>query len=135
MEIVAIVFFVSLALIIGLFTLKYLELRNGRVLAPALRAKLDTRAANFKELVIAAQMDIGKLPPLFVLFLRALVRQVALMLAALARAGEHQAHRLADFVSYKHRFERRETRSEFLKKVAAHKENHLDTEVGDVQNN
>jgi len=45
------------------------------------------------------------------------VREAALGLAASARYLERQAHRLADLVSHKRGFERRETKSEFLKQV------------------
>ena len=41
----------------------------------------------------------------------------ALEFAHLARQASRQAHRLADFVSHKRNFERKETRSEFLRKM------------------
>lgn len=118
----AIIFVFSLLAIAGLFTFRYWELQRGFIVAPALREKLDVRAVQLKELVLAARADLAKLPPLTVRIGRIMVHEAALALAALARIAERQAHRLADLVSHKHRFERRETRSEFLKKVSEHKE-------------
>ena len=114
-------FLVSLLGVMGLFGLKYWELRHDRVLLPRLRSSADARASQLKELMVAARMDLSKLPPAGVTFARIVVHRVALALAFLARMSERQAHKLADLVSYKHRFEARETRSEFLKKVAEHK--------------
>ena len=105
----------------GLFGLKYWELKSGRVLFASARERADARASHLKELLVAVRIDIAKLPPTALRIIRYLVHEGALALAALARIGERQAHRLADLASYKHRFERRETRSEFLKKVAERK--------------
>jgi hypothetical protein len=130
-----ITFSLSLLGIVSLFGLKYWELRREQVLAPALREKVDARAGQLKELIVAARKDASKLPPALVRLARLLLHEGALAFAALARLMERQAHRLADLVSYKHRFERRETRSEFLKKVAEHKSgNGLDTTNGNGHN-
>ena len=123
----AVVFVLSLIGIAGLFTLKYWELRRQRVLFPMWRQRADLRASALKELMVAARLDLAKLPPAAVVVGRLILHRGALALAALARMGERQAHRLADMVSYKHRFEKRETRSEFLKKVAEHKSGKSDT--------
>ncbi len=116
-----IIFFASIVGIAGIFALKYWERRTERVLAESARYRLDARAIQIKELLAAARIDLAKLPPAGVRLARLLVHEAALALAALARITEKQLHRLADFVSHKHRFEKRETHSEFLKKVAEHK--------------
>jgi len=121
-----IIFLVALVGIIALLALKYWELRNQRVIFPRMREKADMRANNLKELMVAARLDLSKLPPAIVLMVRVLLHKGALAFASLARTGERQAHRLADMVSYKHRFERRETRSEFLKKVSEHKSSKIE---------
>ncbi len=130
----AAIFFVSIAGIVGIFVLKSRELRTNRVFAPSLREKMDIRALQAKELLAAARVDLAKLPPTLLHLSRFLVHELALGLAVLARMLEKQMHRLADLVSHKHRFEKRETRSEFLKKVAEHKngsvsDNEFDTRV------
>lgn len=116
-----IAFCISALGIVGLFFLKAREQRTNRVFAPAVREKIDTRALQAKDLLNAARADAAKLPPVIVRFTRFLIHEAALGLAALARMSERQLHRLADFVSHKHRFEKKETRSEFLKRVSEHK--------------
>ena len=116
-----VVFVISLTGIIGLFAVKYWEYNRDRVLMPRLRARADMRAAQMRELLVAAREDMSKLPPLLAALGRYLVHEAALGFAALARMAERGAHQLADLVSYRHRFEKRETRSEFLRKVAEHK--------------
>ena len=115
------VFGISLAGIGALFYLKHLELRRTRAITPVLRERADEYALDLKDLLTRSKVEASKLPPLMVLISRFAVREIALRMAALLRAGEHQAHHLADMVSYKHRFEKRETRSEFLKQVSEHK--------------
>jgi len=121
MLLVFILFFVSIAGIIGLFVLKYWEARHQRLLAPNARAAFDTQALRLKELLVALAADLEKLPPEIMHLSRLAIHELALALAALLRFLERQAHRLADLVSYKHRFRRRAPRSEFLKKVTEHK--------------
>jgi len=116
-----IVFGLSLLGIAALFGLKYWELRHEKILVPVVRRRMDVRAQQIKELAYAARADVVKFLPEIVRFARFMVHEAALALASLARFLERQAHRLADMVSHKRGFERRETRSEFLKKVAEHK--------------
>ena len=116
-----VILLLSLISIVGLFAFKYWELRSGRIVFADARSRIDAHAINLKELMVAARLDLAKLPPELVRLGRTLIHTGALALASLARMGEREAHRLADLVSYKHRFERRETSSEFLKKVAEHK--------------
>ena len=122
------IFVLSLLCIVALFAGKYWELRSERVLFAPWRQRMDTGAHQLKELMDAARIDVAKLPPEVLRVSRITVHQLALGFAAFARTAEGYAHRLADVVSYKHRFEKRDTRSEFLKKVAEHKSgNGLDT--------
>ena len=71
---------------------------------------------------LAARKDMQDLLPRAVLLSRFLVHEAALGIARAARYSERQAHRLADMVSHKRGFERRETRSEFLRKVSEGRE-------------
>lgn len=121
------VFFFALVGVVALFSVKYIELRKGIMLCPALRARADGHAVHIKELVLAARADLSKVPPELVRFGHLLVHEAALALASFARVLERRAHQLADFVSHKRHYERRETRSEFLKKVAERTNGGLDT--------
>ncbi len=116
-----IVFFVSLSGIVLLFVLKYVEVNTRRILFAPLRERADVRALQLKELLDAARLDLSKIPPEVVRLSRIGIHQLALGFAAFARKTEGYAHQVADLVSYKHHFEKRDTRSEFLKKVAEHK--------------
>ncbi|MCR4325580.1 MAG: hypothetical protein NUV59_02120 [Patescibacteria group bacterium] len=122
MTIAMVFFLLALVGVITLFSLKYWEIRSGRVVMPEMRTRIDESARYLKGLMLAARVDLAKLSPQVLRIARLLVHEAALLLAALARAGERQAHRLADMVSYKHRFEARKTRSEFLKKVSENKD-------------
>ena len=116
-----VVFFFSLFAIAFLFALKSWEIRKKRVVFAPWREKADIRALQLKELLDAARLDLSKLPPEAVRLSRIGIHQLALGFAAFARGAERYAHQVADLVSYKHHFEKRDTRSEFLKKVAEHK--------------
>ncbi|MBI5457456.1 hypothetical protein HY971_01900 [Candidatus Kaiserbacteria bacterium] len=135
MTFATLMFLLSLLGVIALFSLKYWEIRSERVVLSALRQKADVRAQQLKELMDAARLDLAKLPPWALRLSRIGIHQLALGFAAFARTAESYAHQLADLVSYKHRFEKRDTSSEFLKKVAEHKNgNGLDT-TGDNGHN
>lgn len=135
--IVAFVFFFILALLaIGaLFGIKVWEEKRGRRLAPQLRETLDERALHLKDLLEAGHRDIEKLPPTLVHLSRVTLHLAAVGFGHLAHWVGERSHKLADMVSYKHRFEKRELRSEFLKKVIQHKNgNGLDVEADSGQN-
>lgn len=121
MTVAVAIFFLSLSGIIALFTLKYIELRAQRVYVPRFRAAADKQARQLKALLIRTRYEASKLGPLSVLILRYFVHEAALAFASLARVGERQAHRLADMVSHKRGFERREPKNEFLKQVSEYK--------------
>jgi hypothetical protein len=114
-------FFISTVGIFFLFYIKHLEVARERALSPNLRGKADEYALDLKAVLSRSRFEIAKIPPLMVRILRHFAREGALGLASLARLGERKAYELADMVSHKHRFERRETKSEFLKQVAEHK--------------
>jgi hypothetical protein len=127
---IALVFFaLSLFGIIVLFAHKAWELRTERVLAPVMRERADERAELFKQLLERGQREFRRLPPALVDLSRTILHDAALGAAATARFLERQSHRLADLVSHKRTFERRETTSEFLKSVSSYKnESGLDPE-------
>lgn len=114
-------FFIALVGLIALFALKRVEVRRGTVFLPEWRAKADERSLQLKSAGIGLWADITKFPPVALRTSRFLVHETALGIAAFARMAERGAHRLADLVSHKRGFERRETRSEFLRKVGEHK--------------
>lgn len=116
-----IVFFLSVVLITGLFWLKYWETRYDRVLWGTWRDRADSRAVALKVRLQHTAWNLSHLAPFAAYLSRFLVHEAAMLFAAVARFAETQAHRLADFVSHKHRFERRETQSDFLRQVSAHK--------------
>ena len=130
MTLAFVVFFFSLFAIAFLFALKSWEIRKERIVFAPLREKADVRALQLKELLDAARLDLSKLPPGAVRLSRIGIHQLALGFAALARGAEGYAHQVADLVSYKHHFEKRDTRSEFLKKVAEHKSGNGSNESG-----
>lgn len=115
-----VVFFLSLICIAGLFGVKYWEEKNQRVLALNIRDLADERARELKKLLAISRVELAKLPWEAAHIAHVLIHAMALRAAQLARMAEAQAHRLADFVSHKHHFKRREPRSEFLKKVGEH---------------
>ena len=116
-----IMFGISLVGMISLFVLKNWETGSGRVLAPALRARADNRAAALKNRISHIRLDLARIAPIVLLYSRYLIHEGALGFAAFARLSEREAHRIADLVSHKRTFVVRETKSEFLKKVSGHK--------------
>lgn len=133
---IALTFFaLSLLGIIVLFSLKAWELRTEKVLAPGMRGRVDAKADEFKQLMARAQEELKKLPPEMVYLSRVVLHDAALGAASVARFLERQSHRLADLVSHKRGFERRETQSEFLKNVSEYKnDSGLDTPDGNGHN-
>ncbi len=120
MLIAAILFFASLAGIALLFALKHWEMGTERIIAPAVRSSADRHALRFKDMLEKGRGELEKLPPALVHVTRFGIHELALGIASLARILERQAHRLADMVSHKHRFERKETKNGYLKQVSDH---------------
>ncbi len=117
-EAAMIVFGFSLLGIAAMFAVKYRELRAGRVLVPSLREAGDERALALKGFLASCRAEAATWPSRAVIGLQGFAQALALSIAALARIIERQAHRWADLASHKHRFERRETSSDFLKRVS-----------------
>ena len=107
--------------IVFLFLVKAWEEKRGRVWMPEVRLTLDARAVELKELLHRAERELGKLGPTSIRVVRTLLHELALSLAALSRASERQAHRLADLVSHKRTFRRRESTNKFLRQVSEFK--------------
>lgn len=114
---VSLIFLLTLVLIALLFALKNWEVRNGRVVAPAMRSRADEGAIELKRLALESGSEIQKLWPMLLLLSRYFVHEAALGFARLARGLEGQAHNVADLVSHKRSFTPRQTRSEFLRKM------------------
>lgn len=110
-------FFVSLALIIALFVLRFFEERRGGRFAARPRQLADNAALNLKDAITHGREQLEKLPPEVAHVSMKTVHMGALGAASLANALEQQAHRFADFVSSKGSFQRREPKSEFLNQV------------------
>lgn len=130
-----VLFCASLVGVVGLFALKSWEEKRGAMLAPRLRARADAGATELKHVIMHSQDELAKLGPTMLVLMRKGLHDLALGLAALSRASERQAHRLADMVSHKRNFERRESTNSFLKKVSdfkngrSKKEDGLDSEA------
>lgn len=116
-----IVFFVSLGGIVLLFLLKRAEAGRGRRYAEDMRLRADGGALVVKDWLEAGEWYLARAPWFVGALARYMVHIGALSFARVARASEKYAHRLADLVSHKHRFQRRETKSQFLKDVSEYK--------------
>jgi hypothetical protein len=114
-----IVFGTTLVLIVFLFALKRYEIVHAHMYGATWRARADEFALRIKRRIATVERYLERTPDFIVAVLRWSLHVLALMIARAARNSERQAHRLADLVSHKHNFERRETRSEFLKKVSS----------------
>lgn len=113
-----VVFSVSVVLILALFALKRAEAGRARRFLEGARASADGGALRVKAVLAVGESYLEELP----FFLGALSRYVvhvgALSFARLARASAKRAHQLADLVSHKRGFERRATKSQFLRDVS-----------------
>ena len=120
--IVAASFFVaSLTGLALLFTLKAVETKRGGVFLPRLRHAADEFALSLKSMLRQARIVLLRIPPMLVLATRFALRELALGAARLASLAEEQSHKIADLVSHKRSFEKRDRsqtpRSEYLKQV------------------
>ena len=116
-----ILFFVSLLLIVLLFVLKRFEVRRGARIGESFRAQADVGALRVKQWLEAGETFIENIPLYASALARYGVHIGALGFARAARGSAEQAHRLADLVSHKRNFERRETKSQFLRDVSEYK--------------
>lgn len=116
--IVAAAFFVlSLLGLAVLFTLKSIETKRERVFAANFRERADEAALSLKAQMFALRRELAKAPPALAYLTRFLLHELALAAARLARSAETQLHNVADLISHKRSFEKREPRSEFLKQM------------------
>jgi hypothetical protein len=115
------VFGLSLFGIVLLFMMKKYELARGTLMGGGMRDRADLFALRVKWVIMVIEWYLARTPIFLSVLARYGVRMAALGFANLARTSEQQAHRLADMVSHKRNFERRETRSEFLKQMSEHK--------------
>jgi hypothetical protein len=119
----AIFFVLSVTLMVVFLEVKRYEQKRAVMLfAPTQRARLDAFAALSKEKLSHSGTELAKLPPVILFYAQIAIHEIALAIAASARFLESQAYALADLVSHKHRFEIRETRSEFLIRMTEHKQ-------------
>lgn len=116
-----IVFAASLAGIIILFFVKKLEENRERRFAEGLRMRADHGALHVKAWLEMGEWYLEKTPWFIAALASYGIHIGALSFARLARTSAEHAHALADLVSHKHRFERRETKSQFLKDVSEYK--------------
>ena len=116
-----IVFVSSLTLIIILFLVKKLEVNRPRRFAEGLRMSADIGAVRIKSWLETSETYLEQAPFFLALLARYGIHIGALGFARLARTSAEQAHALADMVSHKRTFERRETKSQFLKDVSEYK--------------
>jgi len=123
MPTIAIVTFsISLIGLILLFGLKFWEEYDRFRFFPKLRRRADEKALALKAVLLRIADMAKDSPRYFFLILRVIVHAAVVAFANVAGAAERGAHHIADFVSHRHRFERRETNSDFLKKVSERKE-------------
>lgn len=122
------IFGLSLFCILLLFVFKAWELRTSRVVARGMRARADEGAMEFKRWLSWSQEELKKLPPEIVFLTRTILHDAALGAASVARFLERQSHKLADIVSHKRGFERRETQSDFLRHVSDYKSDATDSD-------
>lgn len=107
--------------IIVLFVVKRIEVSRGALIGGSARDSADLFALRVKWVFLVIEWYLSRLPDFLFLLTRHGVRAGALFLARAARYAEAQAYHLADFVSHKRNFERRETKSKYLKQVSDHK--------------
>ncbi len=117
------IFGVSLFGIVFLLAMKAWEMRREHVVAPRLRARLDAGAIFIKSQIEKGEAFLAELPSLASFVAMKTLAGGSVQVARLARRMSESAYRLADFISHKHNFERRETQSEFLKTMIEHKNN------------
>lgn len=120
MLVAGVIFFGALLGISSLLLLKRWEFTHDRRLFPGFRLATDERALQIKSFLIEGTSNLEALIPFSLRLLQRAVRAGAIAFGHLAHWLGRRSHELADLVSHKYRFERRETRSEFLKKVIEH---------------
>lgn len=125
------VFFASLTGLTLLFALKMFETKRGYTYAPHVRSLADDAALSLKSMLSQARVTLSRIPPALVYLSRIALHELALGSAKLARLAEAQSHKIADLVSHKRSFEKREPRSDYLKQVSErnNSDSHSDADV------
>lgn len=108
----------SIVGILLLFLVKKIEIARGALIGGSFRDDADLFAMRVKWVFLVIEWYLARLPDFLFLLTRYGIRVGALSAAKLARRAEEQAHQIADFVSHKRNFERRETKSHYLKQVS-----------------
>ena len=126
----AIVFGVSLLLLLTLFLVKRIEVNRDQRFAEGIRVRADMGALRIKKILVRGESYLEELPFFLGAVSRYLVHIGALSFAKLARASAKRAHQLADLVSHKNGFKRRETKSSFLREVSEVKNGKVGEENG-----
>lgn len=114
----SIVFSVALFLILILFLVKYMEAGRAVRFLDTARTRADDGALKVKAALVMGEAYLEELPFFVGALSRYVVHVGALSFARLARASAKRAHQLADLVSHKRGFERRATKSQFLREVS-----------------
>jgi hypothetical protein len=111
------VFLGALAGLAILFFVKSYELSREVLLFPKAHAFADDRARLLRGDLMRVSRALEKLPGRTVMMVRSVLHMAAVQAATMASSTEEKLYTLADKVSHKHRFERKETSSQFLKQV------------------
>lgn len=117
-----IIFVSALSALVGLFSLRYVEISTGRTYMPRVRHVMDGWALTLYMLGKRGVYVIEHIPSLLVASVFWLLHIFAILVALSARNAEKWAHKMADSVSHRHNFIPKETRSSFLRQVRHHKE-------------
>ena len=120
-----ITFWVSLFGIIGVLLFKFIELKQGFVIAKSIRLKIHIRVIHYKKRVISflSRFSADKIKTLFLMF----GKQFVCLFSKFTKFVDKKTQKLASKVSKKYEQHSSKDASEFLKKISSHKKN-LDIE-------
>ena len=108
----------SLFLLVVLFGLKRVEVNRGARFGEGLRTRADLGALRIKRLLAMSEWYLEQAPFFLAALTRYGIHVGALSYARIARKSAESAHSLADLVSHKRGFQRRETKSQYLRDVS-----------------
>ncbi len=112
------VFYGALAGLALLFLVRFFEEARGMRMLPGFRHTLDRFALFIKRYLERVETFFEHIPQFTALLLRYLTAKGVRRFAHMTEGISRTAHAAADMVSYKHRYERKETRSTFLKRMS-----------------
>jgi hypothetical protein len=104
-----------------LFAIKFWEEKKGIKYCPNIRLRADENAINIKKKIYQISERTEDFPQYILLTSRIILHSLVVGFAKIAGTAEKGAHKIADLVSHKRRFEHRTTSSSFLKQVSEHK--------------